>query len=203
MFSKCSHGVASLAGWGALEKQMLRLGGFRGSEATGARSPVCVLMSRGKRSSMAAPGAAGGRRRTQAVFYRDADGAEPVDVFLDQLATSRPVAAAKIDDAIEEHLNGRAAGDPPPESPISSQVDGELRELRVRFAKTRYRLLYQRSENLIVLLHVFEKNTGAMPAREIETARRRMADFRVRMDAGRRRPPRAAGRDAPPKSRDS
>lgn len=152
---------------------------------------------------MAAPDAARGRRRTQAVFYRDADGAEPVDAFLDQLATSRPVAAAKIDDAIEEHLNGRAASDPPPEFPISSQVDGELRELRVRFAKTRYRLLYQRSESLIVLLHAFEKNTGAIPAREIARATRRMADFRMRMDADRRRPPRAAGRDAPPKSRDS
>jgi Phage derived protein Gp49-like (DUF891) len=85
--------------------------------------------------------------------------------------------------------------------PVTSQIDGELRELRVRFARTRYRLLYQRSGNLVVLLHAFEKNTGAVPARDRETAKRRMADFRARMDAERRRPPRAAGRDAPPKSR--
>jgi phage-related protein len=120
---------------------------------------------------------------------------------LDELAVTQPLAAAKIDDAIEEHLNGRPARDPPPSFPISSQVQRELRELRVRFAKTRYRLLYQRSGNLIVLLHIFEKNTGAIPAREIETAKRRMNDFRARMDAAPRRPPRAAGHDAPPQLR--
>jgi len=141
------------------------------------------------------------RGRTQAVFYRDAKGREPVDVFLEELLKTQPLAAAKIDDAIEEHLNGRQPDAPPPEFPITSQIDGELRELRVRFARTRYRLLYQRSGNLVVLLHAFEKNTGAVPARDREVAMRRMADFRARMDAERRRPPRAAGRDAPPKSR--
>jgi hypothetical protein len=58
---------------------------------------------------------------------------------LEGLLKARPAAAAKIDDAIEEHLNGRDPVAPPPEFPITSQIDGELRELRVRFAKTRYR----------------------------------------------------------------
>jgi phage-related protein len=141
------------------------------------------------------------RGRTQAVFYRDAKGREPVDVFLEELLKTQPLAAAKIDDAIEEHLNGRQPDAPPPEFPVTSQIEGELRELRARFARTRYRLLYQRSGNLIVLLHAFEKNTGAVPARDRETAKRRMADFRARMDAESRHPPRPAGRDAPPKSR--
>jgi hypothetical protein len=82
------------------------------------------------------------RGRIQAVFYRDANGREPVDIFLEELLKARPLAAAKIDDAIEEHLNGRQPDTPPPEFPITSQIDGELRELRVRFARTRYRLLY-------------------------------------------------------------
>jgi phage-related protein len=141
------------------------------------------------------------RGRTQAVFYRDAKGNEPVDVFLKELLKTQPLAAAKIDDVIEEHLNGRKPDAPPPEFPVTSQIDGELRELRVRFARTRYRLLYERSHNLIVLLHAFEKNTGAVPARDRETAKRRMADFRARMDAGHRHPPRAAGRDAPKSGR--
>ena len=141
------------------------------------------------------------RGGTQAVFYRDAKGAEPVDVLLEGLLATQPLAAAKIDAAIEEHLNGRRPNAPPPEFPVSSQIDGELRELRVRFGRTRYRLLYQRSGNLVVLLHLLEKNTGPVPVRYIDTARRRMADFRARMNASRRRPPRAAGRDAPPRSR--
>jgi hypothetical protein len=62
-------------------------------------------------------------------------------------------------------------------------------------------VLYQRSRNLIVLLHAFEKNTGAVPARDLEKAKRRMADFQARMDAHGNPPPRAAGRDAPPRAR--
>lgn len=141
------------------------------------------------------------RQRTQAVFFRDAKGLEPVDAFLEELLVTNPLAAAKIDEAIEEHLNGRRPSAPPPEFPISSQIERELRELRVRFGRTRYRLLYQRSENLIVLLHLFKKNTGAVPTRDVEMAKKRMMDFRARMDDSNRRRPRAAGRDAPPKSR--
>lgn len=103
----------------------------------------------------------------------------------------------KIDGCVEEHLNGQTPDAPPPEFPISSQIEGELRELRIRFAKTRYRILYQRSGNLIVLLHAFEKNTGAVPTSEKALANRRMADFERRMDAKPRKSPRAAGKDAP------
>lgn len=136
--------------------------------------------------------------RTQAVFYRDERGAEPVNEFIEALA---PKHAAKIDDYIDEHLNGRRPDEPPPEYPVSSQLEGELRELRVRFANTRYRILYQRSDNLVVLLHAIEKDTGAIPTADVELAKRRMKDFTRRMDAARRRPPRAAGQDAPPPRR--
>jgi len=135
---------------------------------------------------------------TQAIYYRDKRGGEPVDEFIEALPAKR---AAKIDDYVEEHLNGQTPDAPPPEFPISSQIEGELRELRIRFANTRYRILYQRSGNLIVLLHAFEKNTGAVPASEKALAKRRMADFKRRMDTRPRKPPRAAGKDAPPSSR--
>lgn len=136
--------------------------------------------------------------RTQAVYYRDARGAEPVDEFIQALPPKR---AAKIDDFVEEYLNGQPPEAPPPPFPITSQIDGELRELRVRFGNTRYRILYQRSENLVVLLHALEKDTEAVSEADIELAKQRMADFKRRMDALRRRPPRAAGKDAPPPSR--
>lgn len=136
--------------------------------------------------------------QTQAVYYRDKRGAEPVDRFIEALPAKR---AAKIDDYVEEYLNGNPPDAPPPEYPITSQIEGELRELRVRFANTRYRILYQRSGNLIVLLHAIEKDTGAVPDADKELAKRRMADFKRRMDAERRVPPRAAGKDVPSKSR--
>ena len=81
--------------------------------------------------------------------------------------------------------------------PVTSQIEGELRELRVRFANTRYRILYQRSENLVVLLHALEKETGSVLQSDIELAKQRMADFKRRMDAIRRTPPRAAAKTRP------
>lgn len=136
---------------------------------------------------------------TQAVYYRDPDGREPVAAFVDGLSDER--AMAKIDDAIEEHLNGKQPDEPPAPHPYTSQVAGQLRELRVRFARTRYRILYQRSGNLMVLLHAIEKNTQRLPQDAIDTAQARMSDFEQRMDAAPRTPPRAAGQDAPPRSR--
>jgi phage-related protein len=133
--------------------------------------------------------------RTQAVYYRDSRGTEPVDDFIQALPTKR---AAKIDDVIEEYLNGQPPEAPPPAFPITSQIDGEL---RIRFANTRYRVLYQRQDNLVVLLHAIEKDTETIPRGDIDLAKQRMADFKHRMDAIRRTPPRAAGKDAPPASR--
>jgi phage-related protein len=131
---------------------------------------------------------------TQAIYYRDKHGVEPVAQFIEGLPAKR---AAKIDAYVEEHLNGQVSDAPPPEFPVTSQIERGLRELRIRFANTRYRVLYERSDNLIVLLHAFEKDTGAVPLADKELAKRRMEDFRRRMNEGRRKPPRPAGKDAP------
>lgn len=131
------------------------------------------------------------------MYYRDSDGNEPVNDWIEGLIATKPVAAAKIDDHVEEYLNGRHRGDPPPEFPITSQIEGGLRELRIRFANTRYRLLYRRSDNLVILLHALEKNTRVIPPDDVRIARERFIDFKARMDAEPRARPRAAGHDAP------
>jgi phage-related protein len=132
-------------------------------------------------------------RRFQAVYYRAADGSQPVDDFIDALP---PRAQAVIDRQIER-LNLLGPHMPHLPFPHSSQIEGELRELRCHFGSSLYRVLYRRSGNLIILLHMFRKDSGRVPEGELDVARRRWEDFRARMDAPRRRPPRAAGRDAP------
>jgi phage-related protein len=57
--------------------------------------------------------------------------------------------------------------------------------------------LYCRSSNLIILLHMFRKDSEKLPQREIDLAKQRWLDFKERMNAERRQPPRAAGHDAP------
>lgn len=129
----------------------------------------------------------------QAVYYRAADGSERVLDFIDSLS---PRCQATLDYQIDR-LNLLAPEGPPLPFPHSSQVEGELRELRCHCGRDLYRILYRRSENLFVLLHILRKTTGAIPEPDKQIARERWADFKARMDAPQRRPPRAAGHDAP------
>ncbi|HVC06132.1 MAG TPA: type II toxin-antitoxin system RelE/ParE family toxin [Solirubrobacterales bacterium] len=129
----------------------------------------------------------------QAVYYRAADGVEPVLEFIAGLDAKRRAALLRQLDRLND-LSDRVPHLP---YPHSSQVDGELRELRCHMGSEHYRVLYRRSERLIVLLHAFRKTTGKLPPAEVKIAQKRWEDFKARMDAQSRRPPRAAGHDAP------
>jgi phage-related protein len=129
----------------------------------------------------------------RAVYYRDGDGVEPVNEFIDALPPERQ---EELDFKIGL-LNRLTSTDPPLPFPHSSQVDGQLRELRCHYGRDLYRIFYQRSGSLLVLLHAIEKRTAALPPGDIEIAKTRFEDFRKRMNTGPRRPPRAAGHDAP------
>ncbi len=129
----------------------------------------------------------------QAVYYRAADGVEPVLDFIAALDVKRRAALLRQLD----RLNDLSDAMPHLPFPHSSQVEGELRELRCHMGSEHYRVLYRRSSRLIILLHAFPKRTGKLPPAEIKIAQKRWEDFKARMDAQPRRPPRAAGRDAP------
>jgi len=129
----------------------------------------------------------------QAIYYRAAAASEPVSDFIERLSAKKQVT---LDNQIDR-LNMLTPSNPHLPFPHSSQIEGELRELRCHFGSELYRVLYRRSRNLIVLLHIFRKDTGKIPQGEIDLAKKRWDDFKTRMDADRRRPPRAAGHDAP------
>ncbi len=102
-------------------------------------------------------------------FYADETGRFPVEEFFDRLP--------------EDHLGKLLQGlqmleerGPNLPFPYSSQVEGRLRELRVHYGRTLYRVLYYfDTERTSVLLHAFEKRTQKLPASEIGIAMRRMA----------------------------
>ena len=124
------------------------------------------------------------------VYYRQADRSEPVNDAIDALPLKAQVA---IDNQIERlGLFGSDLG-----FPYTSQIEGELRELRCHFGGDHYRILYRRSSNLFVLLHFLAKHSGRVPAADIGVAKARWDDFVIRMNERPRRPPRAAGHDAP------
>lgn len=129
----------------------------------------------------------------QAVYYRASDGSEPVREFIDGLDVKPRAALLRQID----RLNDLSDALPHLPFPHSSQVAGELRELRCHMGSDLYRVLYRRSGRLLVLLHVFPKRTGKLPPAEIKIAEERWDDFKARMEAQPRKPPRAAGHDAP------
>lgn len=147
---------------------------------------------------------------TSSVYYRTEDGSEPVKEFLDQTFPLSPRNAKASDAQIRKFAKRRAEVDlqigrlnglpddfPPLAFPITSQIEDELRELRIQSGGQRYRILYQRSGNLFILLHAIHKTTGAVPEADIKLAQKRFEDFKRRMNVAPRRRPRAAGSDGP------
>ncbi len=129
----------------------------------------------------------------QAVYYRNLSGREPVREFINNLDPKRrAVLFRQI-----ELLNELSESTPHLPYPHSSQIEGELRELRCHHGSLLYRVLYRRTKRLIILLHAFRKNSKKVPESDIQIARKRWTDFKSRMDAIDRKQPRAAGRDAP------
>jgi hypothetical protein len=83
----------------------------------------------------------------QAVYYRTSDGSEPVNDFVASLDVRRQVV---VDNQIDR-LNTLGPSNPHLPFPHSSQIEGELRELRCHYGRELYRILYQRSRNLTTL----------------------------------------------------
>jgi hypothetical protein len=133
----------------------------------------------------------------QAVFYRDEEGREPVNDFI---ASLEPRAQDSVDWTIDL-LNGLTDDNPELGYPYSSALKGNdyraFRELRVHAGRTRFWIIFRRSERLFVLLHMVQHQGDDIPTADKDIAVARWNDFRRRMDAPVRRPPRAAGSDAP------
>ncbi len=109
-------------------------------------------------------------------FYQDQNEQKPVRDFLLSL---RPKPRGKVLQGIQ--ILSEFGIDLP--FPYSSQVDGRLRELRVREGKNQYRILYYGDANRVfVLLHAFEKRSQRLPQREIRIAMERMNVDRKRKE---------------------
>jgi len=102
-------------------------------------------------------------------FFEERKGSRPVQVWLDSLPEEvRGRVSARID-LLAQH-------GPTLDHPYTSQIEGKLREVRLRFGKTRYRVLYFFDEaRVCVLLHGFSKDTEAVEEKDKKIGRSRMA----------------------------
>lgn len=107
-------------------------------------------------------------------FYRDKNGKEPVAEYITELANKKDkdsrIKLNKIRDYIKVLSEyGTQAGEP-----YVKHLDGDIWELR----PLRDRILFVgRTNGSFVLLHQFMKKTQKTPAREIEKAKRELADL--------------------------
>ncbi len=107
-------------------------------------------------------------------FYQDRNGKEPVFDYLKELACKKDkdsrIKLSKINDYIEAlSVYGTQIGEP-----YIKHLDGAIWELR----PLRDRIFFVAWHNGdYVLLHVFMKKTQKTPKREIEKAKRELADM--------------------------
>lgn len=107
-------------------------------------------------------------------FYKDINGNEPVKEYLKELAKKKDkdsrIKLNKIRDYVKAlNVYGKQLGEP-----YIKHLDGDIWELR----PLRDRILFVAWHNGgFVLLHQFMKKTQKTPAREIEQAKRELADL--------------------------
>jgi phage-related protein len=113
------------------------------------------------------------------IYYRDRNGREPVKEYIDTLATKTDkdsrIKLGKIRDYIKIlETVGESAG-----KPYIDHIEGDILELR----PLRDRILFAgwNDDKGYILLHQFMKSTRKTPRREIDTAKRRLADILYRL----------------------
>jgi hypothetical protein len=125
-------------------------------------------------------------------FFADATGVRPVQVWLDTLpAAVRGKVLARIQ-LLKTH-------GPTLDYPYTSQIEGKLREARLRMGKTRYRVLYFFDDDrTAILLHGFTKDTASVEESDKKIGRANMAWHVARLEARDRA---SAARPVPTKGR--
>jgi phage-related protein len=109
-------------------------------------------------------------------FYETEAGKCPVRNFLDKLKASDPDDFAAVLAGLAKLRNRQYHREP-----LSKSLGEGLFELR-HVSKLNTRVLWFFTKNRhIVLLHAIRNKEQAMPARELDTARERMRDWRKRM----------------------
>lgn len=107
-------------------------------------------------------------------FFADEDGSLPVRAWLDGLPE-------EVRGRVIARIDLLRKGGPTLDYPYTSQIEGRLREIRLRMGKTRYRVLYFFDERrTAVLLHGFTKNTATVEEGDKRTGKTRMAQHESR-----------------------
>ena len=109
------------------------------------------------------------------LLYRKANGVCPVEDYLKKLQPGHRAKAMREIDLLEEFGISLQR---PHVAAIRTERYSGLWELRIQFAGDASRILYFLHQgDQFVLLHGFMKKTDSLPAKELETARKRKEEY--------------------------
>lgn len=113
----------------------------------------------------------------EVLFYKTKKYRCPAEEFLSKQPIKVRAKIAKWIEKLEEY-------GPDLPRPYADIVRGKIRELRVIFASTQYRLLYFFYGKYIIITQGFIKKTDGAPENELEKSENTMRDFELRIKEG-------------------
>jgi phage-related protein len=113
----------------------------------------------------------------EVIFYKDRNGKEPVLQYIRELGRRKDKDSRIKFNKIQEYIQVLCEYGTEAREPFIKHLDGEIWELR----PIRDRIFFAAwTETEFTLLHHYLKKTQKTPPREIEQAKRELADFRER-----------------------
>ncbi|MDO8503139.1 MAG: type II toxin-antitoxin system RelE/ParE family toxin [bacterium] len=110
------------------------------------------------------------------IFYKSTEGSSPIEEFLDDLERVNSLLYAQTLKGLEK-LKNRAYH----KEPLSMYLELGLWELRIRSENNILRVIYTFTKGqIIILLHGFIKKQQKTPTSELEEARKRLKDLKIR-----------------------
>lgn len=110
------------------------------------------------------------------IFYKDSSGKSPIEEFLLKIAKSNKILVEKTQQGIAK-LKNRAYH----KEPLSKYVESRLWELRIKSGSNILRIFYTFGKGkIIILLHIFVKKQQKIPSSELEIARERLQEVKIR-----------------------
>jgi len=112
-------------------------------------------------------------------FFKDRRGREPIKEYIAELAASNSKDSQIKFQKISDYLKYLSEKGKQAQEPYAKHLDGDIWELR----PIRDRILFAAWDGeSFILLHHFVKKTQKTPKKEIDQAKRNLADFRERSE---------------------
>ena len=110
------------------------------------------------------------------IFYKDKSNKSPIEEFILELGKSNRILAAKIRQGIDKLRNKVYH-----KEPLSKYLEARLWELRIKAGNDILRIIYTFAKGrIIILLHIFIKKKQKTPIGELELARKRLKEIKLK-----------------------